>query len=115
VAAPDALRGRQSLSYDAANHVVIALAERKVSRYRQTVAPWALDVRTMAWTELKPPPPAPVGQATGRWNVLGYDRDHNVHLLINFVRRDRAELYDGGVTETWAYRYRKAAGRKEKP
>jgi len=109
VQAPEALQGRQSLSYDAPNHVVIALADRKVSRYRQTVTPWALDVRTMKWSELKPGGSAPVGQAAGRWNTLWYDRDHNVHLLINFVRRDREELYDGGVTETWAYRYRKTA------
>ena len=115
VEAPHALRGRQSLSYDAANHVVIALADRKVDRYRQAVAPWALDVRTMKWSELKPPGPAPVGQAAGRWNTLWYDREHNVHLLINFVRRDRAELYDGGVTETWAYRYSKATQRKDIP
>jgi len=108
VEAPDALRGRQSLSYDAANHVVIALARTKVDRHRQTVSPWALDVKTMKWSELRPPGPAPVGQATGRWNTLWYDRDHNVHLLINFVRRDREELYDGGVTETWAYRYKQA-------
>jgi hypothetical protein len=24
----------------------------------------------------------------------------------NDVRRDRRELFDGGVTETWAYRYK---------
>ena len=111
VEAPDALKGRQSLSYDAAGRVVIALAERKVSRYRQTVQPWALDVKTMKWTELTPGGPAPVGQAAGRWNVLGYDADHNVHLLVNFVKRDRKELFDGGVTETWAYRYKRRPAR----
>jgi len=111
--APEALLGRQSLSYDAANHVVIGLTERKVSRYLQTGWPWALDVRTMEWSELKPPGPAPVGQSTGRWNTLWYDRAHNVHLLVNFVRRDREELYDGGVTETWAYRYRQTTRGKD--
>jgi hypothetical protein len=114
VQAPEALRGRQSLSYDAANHVVIALADRKVGRYQQTVLPWVLDVRTMKWSAAKPKGPAPVGQATGRWNTLWYDPDHNVHLLINFVKRDRRELYDGGVTETWAYRHKKVTRKTER-
>ena len=108
VEAPDALKGCHSLSYDAANRVVIALATRKVSKYRQTVTPWALDVATRKWTELTPAGPAPIGQAAGRWAALWYDPAHNIHLLVNFVRRDRAELYDGGLTETWAYRYKKA-------
>lgn len=114
IQAPDALKAAQSLSYDAANHVVIALASRKLGKYRQTVLPWALDVRTLRWAELKPAGPAPAGQTTGRWATLWYDGDHNVHLLVNFVRRERKELFDGGTTETWAYRCKRAGqeGRK---
>jgi len=109
IESPEALRRCQSLSYDAANHVVVALAAGKVARYRQTVTPWVLDIRTMKWQEMNPKGPAPVGQTAGAWATLWYDPDHNVHLLINCVRRDRKRLFDGGVTETWAYRYKKAS------
>jgi hypothetical protein len=105
---PEALKRCQSLSYDATGKVVIALAFQKVSKYRKTVVPWALDIKTEKWTELAPPKPWPVGQCAGSWAKLWYDPDHNVHLFVNDVRRDRRQLYDGGVTETWAYRYRKA-------
>jgi len=115
VEAPDALRACQSLAYDGANKVVIALARQQVEKYAQTVRPWALDVATKRWTELEPPPPWPRGQCTGNWAKLWYDPDHKVHLFVNDVRRDRKELFDGGVTETWAYRYARpgpAAGRE---
>jgi len=105
---PEELARCQSLSYDVANRVVIALAQREIDRHTQTVAPWALDVATLKWTELAPPKPWPQGQATGRWAKLWYDVDHNVHLFVNDLKRDRQELYDGGVTETWAYRYKRA-------
>jgi hypothetical protein len=107
--APDALSHCQSLAYDSANKVVIALARQKTGKYTQTVKPWALDVATMKWTELSPPRPWPEGQCTGNWAKLWYDPDHNVHLFVNDVRRDREELFDGGVTETWAYRYARPA------
>jgi len=84
----------------------IALARRTLDRYTQTVQPWALDVATLRWREL-PPAPWPKGQCTGNWAKLWYDPRHNVHLFINDVKRDRRELFDGGVTETWAYRYKK--------
>jgi len=108
---PQALKGTQSLAYDSTNKVVIALASKRLSKYQQTVVPWALDIKTMKWTELEPPKPWPVGQCTGRWAKLWYDPAHNVHLLVNDVRRDRRELYDGGITETWAYRYKRRAKR----
>ena len=114
VEAPEAITGCHSLSCDSANRVVIALAARKLDRYRQTVEPWALDVKTMQWARLEPKGPAPVGQATARWNTLWYDADHNVHLLVNFVKRDRQELFDGGITETWAYRYKRAGAESSK-
>jgi hypothetical protein len=107
--APDALARCQSLSYDRADRVVIALGQERLSERRQTVVPWALDVKTLMWTELSPPKPWPEGQTTGRWAKLWYDAGHNVHLFVNDVRRDRRELFDGGVTETWAYRYRRSA------
>ncbi|MCX7590280.1 MAG: hypothetical protein N2255_01490 [Kiritimatiellae bacterium] len=110
VETPDELKACQALAYDEANRVVVALAQIKVNQYRQTVQPWSLDVRTMKWTRLDPPRPWPEGQCTGRWGVFWYDPHHNVHLLINFVRRDRVELYDGGITETWAYRYARRGG-----
>ena len=106
VPAPEALTRCQSLAYDSANGVVIALAQRQIDKRTKTVVPWALDVSSLAWTELNPPKPWPTGQATGSWAKLWYDPRHNVHLFVNDVRRDRQELYDGGVTETWAYRYR---------
>ncbi|MGD8239176.1 MAG: kelch repeat-containing protein [Armatimonadota bacterium] len=109
VDAPDDLGRCQSLSYDMRSGVVIALFKEAVDERRQTVAPWAFDVKTEKWTELRPPEPRPVGQTTGQWGVFWYDERHNVHLLINAVRRDRQELFDGGVTETWAYRFREAA------
>jgi hypothetical protein len=34
------------------------------------------------------------------------DKGNDIHLFVNDVRRDRQQLFDGGVTETWAYRYR---------
>lgn len=106
VEAPEALGPCQSLSYDAANKVVVALARRELRKGWQTVVPWALDVESMEWTELAPPKPWPEGQATGNWCTFWYDAAHNVHLVVNFVRRDRQEVFDGGVTETWAYRFR---------
>jgi hypothetical protein len=109
VESPEALERCQSLSYDTANRVVIALALKRVSERIGTVVPWALDVETVKWIELKPPKPWPQGQAAGRWAKLWYDADHNVHLFVNDVRRDRQQLFDGGVTETWAYRYQRAA------
>jgi hypothetical protein len=109
VEAPDALKGTQSLSYDSANRVVIALEGRRLSKYVKTVVPWALNVETLEWTELSPPEPWPKGQCTGSWAKLWYDPEHNVHLFVNDVRRDRKELFDGGITETWAYRYRAKA------
>ena len=105
---PEELVRCQSLSYDVANRVVIALAQREIDRHTQTVVPWAFDVATLKWTELAPPKPWPQGLATGRWAKLWYDADHNVHLFVNDRKRDRRELYDGGVTETWAYRYKRA-------
>lgn len=111
IASPPALMRCQSLAYDAANHVVIALAQREVNDRTRTVVPWAFDVKRMQWTELDPPQPWPKGQTTGRWAKLWYDPDHNVHLFVNDVRRDREQVFDGGVTETWAYRYKRAAGR----
>jgi hypothetical protein len=109
IRAPGALARCQSLAYDAAARVVIALARRETGRHTATVVPFALDVGTLAWTELDPPKPWPAGQSTGRWAKLWYDADRNVHLFVNDVKRDRQELYDGGVTETWAYRYRRAS------
>jgi len=111
VEAPEALKGTQCLAYDSANHVVVALARKQLAKRRVTVVPWALDVGTMAWTALKPSEPWPAGQVTGRWAKLWYDPDHNVHLFVNDVKRDRRETFDGGVTETWAYRFRRAAAR----
>ncbi len=106
---PEALARCQSLAYDRANRVVIALAQRQIDKRRKTVVPWALDVATLEWTELDPPKPWPEGQTTGSWTKLWYDADHNVHLFVNDVKRDRQELFDGGVTETWAYRYKKVS------
>jgi hypothetical protein len=105
IESPEALTRCQSLSYDEQNKVVIALATREVDKYRQTVLPWILDVETRRWREMNSKGPAPVGQTTGQWATFWYDPEHNVHLLINCVRRDRRELFDGGVTEVWAYRY----------
>lgn len=105
---PEALVRCQSLSYDAANRVVIALAPSQIDKRTKTVVPWALDIETLQWTELNPPKPWPKGQATGRWAKLWYDAEHNVHLFVNDVKRDRQELFDGGVTETWAYRYKQS-------
>jgi len=109
VESPEALVRCQSLAYDRANRVVIALAHSQIDKRRKTVVPWALDVATLEWTELDPPKPWPEGQATGSWAKLWYDADHNVHLFVNDVKRDRQELFDGGVTETWAYRYKKVS------
>jgi len=94
----------QSLAYDASAHVVVALAQNKVSKYRRTVVPWVLHVRTLKWEAAAPDGPTPTGQTTGSWATLWYDPAHKAHLLINCVRRDRAQLFHGGVTETWAYR-----------
>jgi hypothetical protein len=110
VPAPKALTRCQSLSYDAAGKVVIALAAERTDKRRRTVRPWALDVRTMRWRAMSPAGPAPVGQTTGAWATFWYDPEHSVHLLINCVCRDRKELFDGGVTETWAYRHKRAGG-----
>ena len=109
IESPEALVRCQSLSYDAANAVVVALATRKTDKRRQTVLPWILDIQRQKWQQMKPKHPAPVGQTAGAWATFWYDPGDNVHLLINCVRRDRQELFDGGVTETWAYRYK--AGR----
>jgi hypothetical protein len=104
---PERLERCQSLSCDAKHDVVIALERNVLRKGWQTVVPWALDVSTLEWTELAPPRPWPEGQGTGNWTTLWYDPEHNVHLLVNFVKRDRQELYDGGVTETWAYRFKR--------
>ena len=104
IPSPEGLQRCQSLCYDRANHVIIALQQQQLGRYRRTVVPWALDLKTINWTRLDPPKPWPEGQTTGSWTKLWYDADHNVHLFVNDVKRDRQELFDGGVTETWAYR-----------
>ncbi len=114
VEAPDALKRCQSLSYDAAGKVVIALATKRVSKRVQTVIPWALDVKTMKWSEQTPAGKSPKGQCTGNWGKLWYDQAHNVHVFVNDVRRDRQATFDGGVTETWVYRYKRAMVRAEK-
>ena len=106
IESPQALDGCQSLAYDEANRAVIALEQMPLTKRRQTVVPWALDIDTMRWTRMNPPKPWPEGQTTGRWAKLWYDPAHNVHLFVNDVRRDRQELLDGGVTETRAYRYK---------
>ncbi|MHC4181454.1 MAG: hypothetical protein ACYSWU_28475 [Planctomycetota bacterium] len=108
---PEELVRCQSLSYNAANGVILALARKRLDKRRVTVVPWALDVKTMKWAELDPPKPWPEGQATGSWAKLWYDAEQNVHLFVNDVKRDRRELFDGGVTETWAYRYKRRNGR----
>jgi hypothetical protein len=108
VESPEVLTRCQSLSYDTANQVVLALATRKIDKRRQTAVPWALDVENQKWQKMNPKGQAPVGQTTGAWATFWYEPEHNVHLLINCVRRDRHELFDGGVTEVWAYRYRNA-------
>jgi hypothetical protein len=105
---PKELTRCQTVSYDHAGRVVITLQPIKVSKYRRDVVPWALDIETMKWTKLDPPKPWPRGQTVGAWGSLWYDPHHNVHLLINDVRRDRQATFDGGVTETWAYRYKHA-------
>ncbi len=103
---PDALAGCQSLSFDSANNLVVALARKPLDKRRRTVVPWVLDVNEMIWTEMAPPKPWPGGQATGSWTKLWYDAQHNVHLFVNDVKRDRKQVFDGGITETWAYRYK---------
>ena len=110
VEAPRELERCQALSFDAANQVVIALQRKALGKRVTTVVPWALHVETGKWTKLDPPEPWPKGSSTGRWASFWYDPEHNVHYLVNDVRRDRQELFDGGVTETWAYRYTKSAG-----
>jgi len=111
IESPEALVRCQSLSYDRANKLVLALAGGKVDKYHRTVLPWILDVETQKWQKMNPKGPAPVGQTAAAWATCWYDPEHNVHLLINCVRRDRQRLFDGGVTEVWAYRYRSAAER----
>lgn len=106
IEAPRELRHCESLSYDAANEVVIALEGKDVGGRTRAAVPWALDVKSKKWSRCSPAEPWPKGQTTGRWASLWYDPDHNVHFLINDVRRDRRETFDGGVTETWAYRYK---------
>jgi hypothetical protein len=107
VESPEALAGCQSLAYDTANRVVIALARKRLGKRTVTVTPWALDIGTRTWTELDPPKPWPQGQATGRWAKLWYDEELEAHLFVNDVKRDRRELFDGGVTETWAFRFQR--------
>ena len=84
--------------------------QEKVAAWRKqaTVATWALDVKAMTWTEMKPDGPTPTGQKNmiGFWAPLWYDPDHNVHLFLNVV--SRGANYQGGKTETWAYRYKQA-------
>ncbi|MEX0715703.1 MAG: kelch repeat-containing protein [Planctomycetaceae bacterium] len=105
--APRELADCESLSYDAANEVVIALERKDVGNRATEAVPWALDVKTKKWSQCSPAEPWPKGQTTGRWASLWYDPDHNVHFLINDVRRDRQQTFDGGVTETWAYRHKR--------
>lgn len=88
IASPEALQRCQSLSYDAANGVVIALERKPLTRRTATVDVWALDVKTMKWRDLPASKPRPEGQATGRWAKLWYDPAHNVHLFVNDVKRD---------------------------
>jgi hypothetical protein len=109
IESPEALARCQSLSYDKANKIVLALATRKVDKYRQTVLPWVLDVETQKWRKMDPKGQPPIGQTAGAWATFWYDYEHNVHLFINCVRRDRKELFDGGLTEVWAYRHKNCA------
>ncbi len=115
VQSPKALAGCQALSYDAVGRAVVALQRRRVSKYRWTVVPWAMDAETRTWRRLDPPKPWPEGHSTGRWASLWYDPAHGVHLLVSDVQRDRDRLFDGGVTETWGYRYAAPAEGREGP
>jgi hypothetical protein len=65
------------------------LATREGRKYRQTVLLWVLDAETRRWREMNSKGPGPVSQTTGQWATFWYDPEHNVHLLINCVRRDR--------------------------
>ncbi len=41
------------------------------------------------------------------------DAAHNAHIFLNVI--NRGAKYEGGKTETWAYRYKRVADADEKP
>ncbi len=96
-----------ALSYDRANNVVVVMPRVKKD---STVSVWTLDVETLKWTEMKPAGERPKGTNTGKWAPLWYDPDHNVHLFLN--NASRGAKFQGGRTETWAYRYKRAPGQE---
>jgi hypothetical protein len=108
IESPEALVRCQSVSYDRVNNAVLALAMCQVDKYRRTVTSWMLDIETQKWRNMNPESQVPVGQTAWAWATFWYDPEHNVQLLINCARRDRHALFDGGVTEVWAYRYKNA-------
>jgi hypothetical protein len=107
IRAPESIGQCHAVAYDSANKVVIAMpVVATPAKSGKTVATWALDVKTMKWTEMKPAGP-PKGRMIGTWAPLWYDAAHNAHIFLNAV--DRGAKYEGGKTETWAYRYKGAA------
>lgn len=105
VKGPEGVKRCQALAYDSANKAVIILPNGEPRN------PWKLDVAGGKWEELKPAGPAPA--KGGGWAPFWYDPDHNVFYFLSLISREKpgGKMYDGGVTRTWAYRYKKAAER----
>ena len=100
-----------AVSYDSANKVVMVMPRVDIPESRtDTVAVWALDVKTLKWTEMKPEG-TPKGNNIAMWAPLWYDAAHNAHIFLNNV--GRGATFQGGKTETWAYRYKRAEEKKE--
>jgi hypothetical protein len=99
---PEGVKRCQALAYDSTNKVVVALPGGKPGD------PWVLDVEKEKWEQLKPAGPKP--SKGGGWAPLWYDADHNVFYFLSLISREMpgGKRYDGGVTRTWAYRYKKA-------
>ena len=103
---PEEIERCMALAYDSAGKVVIVMPMVDLpGKGKNTVSVWALDVKTMKWTEMEPAG-GPKGRNIGKWAPLWYDAEHNVHIFLN--TDGRGPTYRGGNTETWCYRYARA-------
>jgi hypothetical protein len=99
---PKDLAKCESLAYDTANKVILALGGTP------TRALWSLDPATDKFTRLKPGGGSPkLSGSAGRWATLWYDRGHNACV---FLLQPGQGGREGAPCQTWAYRYKRAAG-----
>jgi hypothetical protein len=97
---PAEVAGAGALAYDPYNKVVLVLASDGSGQARL----WVYD-QNGQWTRLATSGGPTISEFGARFGTLVYDPQHQVFLFLNCVNWGGGG--SGGVTETWAFRYRK--------